>query len=815
MGSSAIEAWAIQIAQPAVVVDHMHVMVHVVVVGHPSAAGPRAAARVPGSSARVPGTSARRAAAAAAAAAAVVHVVGVRSHSAPAAAAAHAGAAQLLVGAAPALLRVRPADLPIHQAHVAVVGQAGNTAASCAAGSSAGSTSHHPGPVAVHLHVLPHHARTGVHAGWAVSLAALVLVAAAPLLLLRRPGAEEVVQRSIAVVGLAAGAAAHLAARSRDGAGAADIALHLNLAVGQSARVPVCLEHVVGGPVDAGLAHRGLAVEGAGGVAAQRRQSGVGAALLEVAAAPAALGRRPRAHVPVAVVRHAAPVLLLAAPALLRVGPSVQPVGDPGVAVVDAASCMARLLGHVRLQVETAMPGARAASGHLFTARLLFGVGPSEVPVGVAGVTVEVMLMLMLMMLMLRMVINADNLWGGWHGHRHVLHHVVNWARHRHFDVLLVADGLVHGLRRHRHWQVDRINGNSHRHVLWHHHVLVFGLLHLDGFRHHLHLRHRDVAVVRDHLHRAGTLHEEAAVALLLGVPLVLPIPVASLTVEGPVWYIHMVQHHVLLGHWHRSWHRLGDAVDSGDVVRLPDHLGLDAGVALRSASDVPQIAAVDLLLLVPELLPVVEAQVAVVDLQLVVAVAQVRAHPPGGPEISQKQQAHSQEEEEAAQADPNESAAVALVGGHLFTIPRASAVAHVLDLVHGAICALALTHILPMLLLGGAAGVRLEANLAHAGLHAAVLAAGFQPAGASSTATGKAATSTAHGSTVERRATGNCAASGGASGGNSARAACAGGCSASASASAGCAAFDCAPSCPETGHGGVSGSPCERRPAF
>ena len=59
----------------------MHVMVHVVVVGHPSAAGPRAAARVPGSSARVPGTSARRAAAAAAAAAAaVVHVVGVRSH---------------------------------------------------------------------------------------------------------------------------------------------------------------------------------------------------------------------------------------------------------------------------------------------------------------------------------------------------------------------------------------------------------------------------------------------------------------------------------------------------------------------------------------------------------------------------------------------------------------------------------------------------------------------------------------------------------------------------------------------------------------
>ena len=70
-------AWAIQIVQTAVVVDHMHVMVHVVVVSHPSAAGPRAAARVPGSSARVPRSSACRAAAAAAAA--VVHVVGVRS----------------------------------------------------------------------------------------------------------------------------------------------------------------------------------------------------------------------------------------------------------------------------------------------------------------------------------------------------------------------------------------------------------------------------------------------------------------------------------------------------------------------------------------------------------------------------------------------------------------------------------------------------------------------------------------------------------------------------------------------------------------
>mmetsp|Transcript_21014 Transcript_21014/g.49950 ORF Transcript_21014/g.49950 Transcript_21014/m.49950 type:complete len:270 (-) Transcript_21014:596-1405(-) len=262
MGSSAIEAWAIQIAQPAVVVDHMHVMVHVVVVGHPSAAGPRAAARVPGSSARVPGTSARRAAAAAAAAAAVVHVVGVRSHSAPAAAAAHAGAAQLLVGAAPALLRVRPADLPIHQAHVAVVGQAGNTAASCAAGSSAGSTSHHPGPVAVHLHVLPHHARTGVHAGWAVSLAALVLVAAAPLLLLRRPGAEEVVERRSAVEWVRS-SCMHRTACFLDGAGPAHIALHLNLAVCQGALLVLRVEDMVCRPVNAFDASGGLSFNGA------------------------------------------------------------------------------------------------------------------------------------------------------------------------------------------------------------------------------------------------------------------------------------------------------------------------------------------------------------------------------------------------------------------------------------------------------------------------------------------------------------------------------------------------------------------------
>mmetsp|Transcript_21018 Transcript_21018/g.49979 ORF Transcript_21018/g.49979 Transcript_21018/m.49979 type:complete len:319 (-) Transcript_21018:902-1858(-) len=318
MGSSAIEAWAIQIAQPAVVVDHMHVMVHVVVVGHPSAAGPRAAARVPGSSARVPGTSARRAAAAAAAAAAVVHVVGVRSHSAPAAAAAHAGAAQLLVGAAPALLRVRPADLPIHQAHVAVVGQAGNTAASCAAGSSAGSTSHHPGPVAVHLHVLPHHARTGVHAGWAVSLAALVLVAAAPLLLLRRPGAEEVVERRKAVEWVRR-VAAHSAASFLDGAGPAHIALDLDLAVGQIAGIALVVENVLGRPLDAVHALGGLALHGAGSITLQRRQCGMRAALLVVVTAPLLLGTVPSVSLPGAVELDAALVLLVTAPVLLGV----------------------------------------------------------------------------------------------------------------------------------------------------------------------------------------------------------------------------------------------------------------------------------------------------------------------------------------------------------------------------------------------------------------------------------------------------------------------------------------------------------------
>lgn len=103
-------------------------------------------------------------------------------------------AAHIVVLAAPSLLGRRPANLPIHHAHIASIGQAGGHCPT-----TPSSPSHYPGPEAIHLDVFPHHARAWVNAWRAVALTALTTVAAAPLLLGRRPSPEEVVQSGIAL----------------------------------------------------------------------------------------------------------------------------------------------------------------------------------------------------------------------------------------------------------------------------------------------------------------------------------------------------------------------------------------------------------------------------------------------------------------------------------------------------------------------------------------------------------------------------------------------------------------------------------------
>mmetsp|Transcript_102425 Transcript_102425/g.142660 ORF Transcript_102425/g.142660 Transcript_102425/m.142660 type:complete len:243 (+) Transcript_102425:313-1041(+) len=100
-------------------------------------------------------------------------------------------AAGVLVGAAPALLARRPAGAPVGHAGVAVVRQAGVAVA----------VHGRPRPVAVHLDVLPDHAIPGIDRRRVMALAALSLLGAAPVLLLRGPSPEEVVDGRIAVEG--------------------------------------------------------------------------------------------------------------------------------------------------------------------------------------------------------------------------------------------------------------------------------------------------------------------------------------------------------------------------------------------------------------------------------------------------------------------------------------------------------------------------------------------------------------------------------------------------------------------------------------
>lgn len=83
-------------------------------------------------------------------------------------------AAQVLVSAAPGLLGSRPANVPIIEACMAVIWGTHNSMA----------LNGLPGPIAIHLDVLPHHAGARIHRGRRLPFAALTALGAAPLLFL-------------------------------------------------------------------------------------------------------------------------------------------------------------------------------------------------------------------------------------------------------------------------------------------------------------------------------------------------------------------------------------------------------------------------------------------------------------------------------------------------------------------------------------------------------------------------------------------------------------------------------------------------------
>lgn len=87
-------------------------------------------------------------------------------------------AAQMLVAAAPGLLWYGPATLPVGEPCMTVIWELrvhGTT--SC--------MNSLPGPVAIHLHVLPNHAEARVNTWWTRTFAAFTLLGTAPVLLLR------------------------------------------------------------------------------------------------------------------------------------------------------------------------------------------------------------------------------------------------------------------------------------------------------------------------------------------------------------------------------------------------------------------------------------------------------------------------------------------------------------------------------------------------------------------------------------------------------------------------------------------------------
>lgn len=142
--------------------------------------------------------------------------------------------------AAPSLLSCQPSRVPVLEARMAVVGHADHTV----------SVNRLPGPIATHLNALPNHAIACIHCRWRGALTAFPTLRAAPMLLLGRPGTEEIVEGSVAIEWIFPNGM-HLTTCVLDRAASTNIALHLHLAVGQFAAVLLAAEDMVARPMDA------------------------------------------------------------------------------------------------------------------------------------------------------------------------------------------------------------------------------------------------------------------------------------------------------------------------------------------------------------------------------------------------------------------------------------------------------------------------------------------------------------------------------------------------------------------------------------
>mmetsp|Transcript_437 Transcript_437/g.933 ORF Transcript_437/g.933 Transcript_437/m.933 type:complete len:266 (-) Transcript_437:249-1046(-) len=131
-----------------------------------------------------------------------------------------------------------------------------------------------------------------------------------------------------------------------------------------------------------------LSVDLTGRLALHRRHRRMGAALLEVCAAPLRLGRMPGMLFPGAVVLDAALLLMRAAPILLGVRPVLHVAFEPGGAVIDVPLSMANAVHHVHVQVVASMPRAGATTMLVSAAPSFLMVRPAEVPVRVAGMAI-------------------------------------------------------------------------------------------------------------------------------------------------------------------------------------------------------------------------------------------------------------------------------------------------------------------------------------------------------------------------------------------------------------------------------------------
>ena len=122
---------------------------------------------------------------------------------------------------------------------------------------------------------------------------------------------------------------------------------------------------------------------------------------------------------PGAVVLDAALLLMRAAPILLGVRPVLHVAFEPGGAVIDVPLSMANAVHHVHVQVVASMPRAGATTMLVSAAPSLLMVRPAEVPVRIALVAVVAEVWLDIMRLLVNIVVDHMTARGSWHRYMH------------------------------------------------------------------------------------------------------------------------------------------------------------------------------------------------------------------------------------------------------------------------------------------------------------------------------------------------------------------------------------------------------------